>query len=73
MQAAAERQESGPQQQPADPAAELPPLLSGVRIVLVSPKTPANIGAVLRVAENFEVRRLDNLGRASRHAVLATA
>lgn len=30
-------------------------LLEGVRVVLVSPKTPANIGAVLRVAENFEV------------------
>lgn len=35
---------------------ELPLLLSGVRIVLVAPKTPANIGAVLRVAANFEVR-----------------
>lgn len=55
LQAAAER-ECGPQgQQQADPA-ELPPLLSGVRLILVSPKTPANIGAVLRVAENFEVR-----------------
>lgn len=51
LQSAAELQ----QQQRADPA-ELPPLLSGVRIVLVSPKTPVNIGAVLRVAENFEVR-----------------
>lgn len=35
-------------------AADLPLLLTGVRIVLVAPKTPANIGAVLRVAENFE-------------------
>ncbi|KAI3426975.1 hypothetical protein D9Q98_006919 [Chlorella vulgaris] len=33
---------------------ELPLLLDGVRVVLVSPKTPANIGSVLRVAENFE-------------------
>ncbi|EFN56840.1 hypothetical protein CHLNCDRAFT_144422 [Chlorella variabilis] len=33
---------------------ELPLLLTGVRVVLVSPKTPANIGAVLRAAENFE-------------------
>ena len=53
LQAAAEQQRA-PQQQLADPG-ELPPLLTGVRIVLVSPKTPANIGAVLRVAENFEV------------------
>lgn len=37
------------------PAQDLPLLLDGVRVVLVSPKTPANIGAVLRVAENFEV------------------
>ncbi|KAL4441497.1 hypothetical protein ABPG77_002001 [Micractinium sp. CCAP 211/92] len=35
-------------------AQDLPLLLDGVRVVLVSPKTPANIGAVLRVAENFE-------------------
>lgn len=39
---------------PTDPS-QLPLLLGGVRVVLVSPKTPANIGAVLRVAENFEV------------------
>jgi len=45
-----------PAQQPASSTEELPLLLNGVRVVLVSPKTPANIGAVLRVAENFEVR-----------------
>jgi hypothetical protein len=42
------------QQEPTT-ADELPLLLTGVRIVLVSPKTPGNIGSVLRVAENFEV------------------
>ena len=43
------------QQQAPASAEELPLLLAGVRVVLVSPKTPGNIGAVLRVAENFEV------------------
>ena len=31
------------------------PLLEGVRVVLVAPKTASNIGAVLRAADNFEV------------------
>lgn len=43
------------QQQLLGTPGDLPLLLDGVRIVLVSPKTPANIGSVLRVAENFEV------------------
>jgi hypothetical protein len=52
--AAGEGLERRPQAPPAT-ADELPLLLTGVRVVLVSPKTPGNIGAVLRVAENFEV------------------
>lgn len=46
------------------PAAEhdLPLLLDSVRVVLVSPKTPANIGAVLRVAENFEASSVHAAG-----------
>jgi len=31
------------------------PVLGDTRIILVSPKTPGNIGAVCRVAANFEV------------------
>lgn len=31
-------------------------MLSPYRVVLVSPKTAANLGAVLRVAENFELQ-----------------
>ncbi|KAL4444260.1 hypothetical protein ABPG75_011997 [Micractinium tetrahymenae] len=50
--AAAAAAAGGGDQPPA--AQDLPLLLDGVQVVLVSPKTPANIGAVLRVAENFE-------------------
>ena len=38
----------------ADGAPAAPLVLSAYRVVLVSPKTAANLGAVLRVAENFE-------------------
>lgn len=53
---AAAAAEAAPPASQRPSAQDLPLLLDGVRIVLVSPKTPANIGAVLRVAENFEVR-----------------
>lgn len=33
-------------------------LLQSVRVVLVAPKTPANIGAVARVCANFEAPEL---------------
>lgn len=49
------RLQDAQQQQQLEPPAELPLLLDRVRIVLVAPKTPANIGSSLRLAENFEV------------------
>jgi hypothetical protein len=40
---------------PDGPAAAEPLLLDSLRVVLVAPKTAANIGAVARVCGNFEV------------------
>ena len=54
---------AGPARCTSDAAAATPvaaattpprPLLSGVRVVLVAPKTPSNVGAVARAAANFE-------------------
>lgn len=55
--AAAAASTAAAEEQALTAAADLPLLLGGVRVVLVAPKTPANIGAVLRLAENFEVGR----------------
>ncbi len=41
-------------------AAELS-ILRDIRVVLVSPKRPANIGAVCRAADNFEVLHVPTL------------
>jgi hypothetical protein len=46
-------QQQQQQQQPGGTPA-LPPLLGDVRVVLVAPKTPANVGAAARACANFE-------------------
>ncbi|KAI8466150.1 MAG: Alpha/beta knot methyltransferase [Monoraphidium minutum] len=45
---------SAPAPPPPPPHAALPPLLGDVRVVLVAPKTPSNVGAAARACANFE-------------------
>ncbi len=49
-----QQQQQQPQQAAAPGLDALPPLLSDVRVVLVAPKTPLNVGAAARACANFE-------------------